>query len=323
MNIKRPLISVIMLTYNREQYIKRMSECILNQTFQDYEFIIVDNGSTDSSGKIAEEYAQKDSRVHVLHRERGNIGSGRNAGLDAARGDWITFVDDDDDCEPDFLAFLYTLAVENDADTVACGSWKCVNGQRSPNHIYLYQDKYVLDGKEATENFLQRRLYNAAPPTKLVKRALFQNIRFDEVGQFEDVSTTYKFFTLANRVAVQGIPKYTFYRHNSNNSETAINHTLIHDEQLLEYLTAFRERTEFITQRYNDLQALGRYSEWSYMISMVEKINRNQLVEKCRKSLSIMRSELQTHMNEFIHSKYIKAFEVEWMEQYILPYCIS
>ena len=116
------MISVIMLTYNREKLVGRAIECILAQTYRDFEFIIVDNGSSDRSGAVADEYAAKDSRIRVIHRERGNIGSGRNAGLDAAKGEYIAFIDDDDTCTPDFLQFLYDLAFENNADISICGA---------------------------------------------------------------------------------------------------------------------------------------------------------------------------------------------------------
>ena len=110
------MISVIMLTYNREQLVGRAIERILGQTFRNFEFIIVDNGSTDHSGQIVGEYAAKDSRIQVIHRERGSIGAGRNTGLDAAKGEYIAFIDDDDVPDPDFLEFLHDLAEENGAD---------------------------------------------------------------------------------------------------------------------------------------------------------------------------------------------------------------
>ena len=102
-----PKISVIMLTYNRENLVSRAIESILNQTENDFEFVIIDNGSSDNSGKIADEYAKNDSRIKVIHREKGNIGSGRNTGLDAVNGEYVTFIDDDDWAESDFLEFLY------------------------------------------------------------------------------------------------------------------------------------------------------------------------------------------------------------------------
>ena len=102
-------ISVVMLTYNRENFISEAIESILNQTETDFEFIIVNNGSTDKSGEIAEMYAKSDSRIKVIHIPKNSIGKGRNTGLDLAKGEYITFVDDDDIAEPDMLEFLYNL----------------------------------------------------------------------------------------------------------------------------------------------------------------------------------------------------------------------
>ena len=116
------MISVIMLTYNREALVSRAIESILAQTYRDFEYIIVDNGSADRSGRIADAYAAQDSRIKVIHRERGNIGSGRNTGLDAAQGDYVTFIDDDDWAEPDFLEFLIGLIAEHNSDVAICGA---------------------------------------------------------------------------------------------------------------------------------------------------------------------------------------------------------
>lgn len=116
------MISVIMLTYNREALVPRAIESILKQTYRAFEYIIVDNGSADRSGQIADEYAARDNRIRVIHRQRGNIGAGRNTGLDAAKGEYITFIDDDDWAEPDFLEFLLNLLEETKADVSICGA---------------------------------------------------------------------------------------------------------------------------------------------------------------------------------------------------------
>ena len=86
--------------------LNRMIESVLSQTLCDFEYIIVDNGSTDKSGIIADEYASKDNRIKVIHKARGNIGSGRNAGVNASTGDYLAFVDDDDYLEPEYLEYL-------------------------------------------------------------------------------------------------------------------------------------------------------------------------------------------------------------------------
>ena len=152
------MISVIMLTYNRESLVPRAIESILNQTYRDFEYIIVDNGSTDKSGQIADEYAQKDDRIRVLHREKGNIGAGRNTGLDAARGDYIAFVDDDDWAEPDFLEFLLNLLEESAADVAICGA------ADKP-----FDEKRVMTAEEALIELMWRKKYNMAFPTKLFR----------------------------------------------------------------------------------------------------------------------------------------------------------
>lgn len=309
-------ISVIMLTYNREELLIRAIDSILNQTFKDFEFIIVDNGSTDKSGAIADEYALKDSRIKIIHREQGNIGSGRNAGLDAATGEYVAFIDDDDYAESDFLEFLYNLAKKHNADIAVCGSTKEENGQQLPNGIYQYDEKYIMDAEQATVNFLWRKLYNAAMPTKLVRREMFDSIRFLNEGKYDDITTTYRYFANAKIVAAHGLPRYCFYRHSGNNSSAATKHHLLNPVQLNEYLAAFRERTEYISKILPQLAGLALYSEWSYMISMVEKIHRYGL-NNCADLLELMCDNLRAHWDDFYNGKYILEFEKVWMDRYV------
>lgn len=311
-----PTVSVIMLTYNREKLVGRAIESIISQTMEDWEFIIVDNGSTDDSGRIADEYAANDSRIHVLHRQRGNIGSGRNAGIDAARGEYLAFIDDDDYAEADFLDFLCEHAMKYNADISVCGSNKEENGEVLPNGIYTYNDLYIMDAKQAVEAYLLRIRYNAAMPTKLMKRELFDKIRFSNKGSYDDISTTYRYFSNARTVVAHGIPKYTFYRHPGNNSSAATKHNLLNPVQLGEYLTAFRERTEYIGRILPELYDMARWSEWSYMISMVEKIDRFGLVN-CHEPLGLMLQELEDHGDEFLASPWTQDFEKKWMRQYV------
>ena len=308
-------VSVIMLTYNREALVGRAIESILAQTMQDFEYIIVDNGSTDRSGDIAEEYAKKDARIRVLHIPKSNIGTGRNAGLDAAKGEYITFIDDDDTAEPDMLEFLYELAKEAGAEISFCGSTKEVEGEFLPN--CMFEEKLVMTPEEAVIMLLKRKKCNAAMPTKLVKRELFDDIRFLPEGKYDDIRATYKYFACANKVAAHGVPKYCFWRHPGNNSAFTTNDLLLTPEQLDEYFDAFRERTEFLSAKLPKIADYAQYSEWSYMISMCNKISRNNLVS-CQKQLEFVKRELTEHYEEFYESEYIEEFEKEFMRKYIL-----
>jgi glycosyltransferase involved in cell wall biosynthesis len=182
-------ISVIMLTYNRELFISRAIESILARTVHDFEFIIVDNDSTGGDGAVADEHTAGDNRIRVIHRKRGSAGSGRNAGLDEARGEYIAFIDDDDWREPDFLEFLYGLATENDADVSIRGAT-----------AKMFDDKRVTATEETMIELLWRKRRNVRFPTKLKRGSLFDSAHFSEDAGI--IAGT-------RRVAYHGLPKYT------------------------------------------------------------------------------------------------------------------
>lgn len=298
-------ISVIMLTFNRERLVGRAIESIIGQTFSDFEFIIVDNGSTDRSGAIADEYEQKDSRIRVIHKEKGNIGSGRNAGLDAAHGDYIAFIDDDDLCEPDFLEFLYNLAFEHDADISICGAAD-----------KTFDEKHIYSAQEAEVELLWRKRFNVQFPTKLIRAKLFDHIRFSEKAKYDDIELMPQMLASANRIAYHGLSKYTFYRHENNNSAWTTNHRLLDANTLEEYLRIYSERTKWLCEQFPDNATAWRYFEWSFMISMVEKIKRLEL-KGCDEQLEMMVQELGKNRSLFVDSGYLLDFEKEWMEKYL------
>lgn len=299
------MISVLMLTYNREALVGRAIESILAQTFRDFEFIIVDNGSTDRSGAVAEEYAARDSRIRVIHRERGNIGAGRNTALDAARGEYLTFIDDDDWAEPDFLAFLLELLEESAADVAICGA----TGRE-------IDEKKVMSAEEALIELMWRKKYNVAFPTKLFRRELMEHLRFPVDGQYDDIALMYRLLAEAKRVAYHGLPKYTFYRHPGNNSAWTTDHSKLTPETLQEYLDAYRTRTQWLSEKFPNSAGAFQYFEWSFMISMVEKIERLGL-RGCQRQLEAMRAELRAARTSFLKSPEILDFEKDWMERYV------
>lgn len=308
------MISVIMLTYNREDMVGRAIESIRNQTYKDFELIIVDNGSSDRSGQIADHYAAQDDRIKTVHIPKSNIGTGRNTGLDMASGDYITFIDDDDTAEPDMLEFLHGLAVECDADISLCGSTKEVNGEVLPNCVF--DEKLIMTPEEAVVTLLKRKKYGAGMPAKMFRQKLLQSIRFKENVRYEDIHTTYKYFAEANRVVAYGKPKYHVFRHPGNTSNFTSNDLLLTPEQLDEYFDAFRERTEYLSCKLPEIADYAQYSEWSYMISMCNKIETAHL-EQCKKQLDFVRKELTEHYDEFYYSPYIEEFEKHFMRKYI------
>jgi len=311
----KPEISVIMLTYNREQYVSRAIESILKQTFTIFEFIIVNNGSADRSGVIADEYAAKDNRIKVIHRECGNIGSGRNAGLDIAKGEYIAFIDDDDWTEPDFLEFLYNLAVNNNADISICGSYR-QNEDGNIQSKYIFDNIFLHNAETSVKEMVLREHYNSGTPTKLFKKYLFNNIRFPNQGKYDDISTTYKLFANTVLIAAHGVGKYYFTRHFGNNSGAATKHELLNSQQLNEYLTVFKERTDYLSRVLPNLAEFAKWSEWSYMISMTEKIKHLKIIG-CEEPYAYMLGELKQNRDAFYNSIYTRNFEREWMDKLI------
>jgi glycosyltransferase involved in cell wall biosynthesis len=300
---------------NESNFIVRISGRRENSFYIDYQGVYK---ATDIS-KIAGLEAPKVKEIYLNNGAvyDGDLDVYYFAGIDAAKGEYLAFIDDDDYAEVDFLGFLCELAMKHNSDIAVCGSNKEENGEVLPNGIYAYNELYIMDAKQAVQAYLLRKRYNAAMPTKLVRRELFDKIRFSDTGSYDDISTTYRYFSNAKTVTAHGIPKYTFYRHPGNNSSAATKHHLLNPAQLGEYLSAFRERTEYISGILPQLSDLARYSEWSYMISMVEKIDRFGLTN-CDVSLTFMRDELHLHRDEFYNGKYIVNFEKEWMERYIL-----
>ena len=169
---RAPLISVIVPVYKAEKYLHRCVDSLLAQTFQDYEILLVDDGSPDRSGEICDEYAKKDSRVRVFHKENGGVSSARQCGMDNARGEYTIHADPDDWVEPEMLEELYKKAKEEDADMVICDYY--INYRRK--QIYKQQKPSSLNHDAIMRQLLLQQLH-AACWNKLIRRDLMSIFR--------------------------------------------------------------------------------------------------------------------------------------------------
>lgn len=140
-----PVISIIVPVYNAERYINRCIDSILSQTFADFELLLIDDGSTDQSSAICDEYALRDSRVRVFHKENGGVSSARNLGLDHAQGDFVGWVDSDDYIDPDMYRILYNSLQINNADIVYCNLYMDYGAQKELYKLtQSYKDKHSM-----------------------------------------------------------------------------------------------------------------------------------------------------------------------------------
>lgn len=143
-----PEISVIIPVYNADKWLHRCVDSILAQRFTDFEVLLVDDGSTDSSGAICDEYATIDSRVRVFHKPNGGVSSSRNYGLERAVGQWITYVDSDDWIEYNYLEFLITKAIKTDSDIVFSDFWFDYPESKVIGYVYDWSKQGIKGLKE-------------------------------------------------------------------------------------------------------------------------------------------------------------------------------
>lgn len=203
-----PIISIIVPVYKVEAYVEKCINSILNQTFNEFELILVDDGSPDSCPQICDEYAKKDHRIKVIHKQNGGLSDARNAGIEAAKGKYLGFVDSDDYIAADMYDSLYSIITENDCDMAICGAVIVTEGDEA---VYEDSDEvYVLDNTEALHQMICNRLFTVNTWNKLYKRELFQNIRFPKGLLYEDLATTYKLIAMSDRVVYSPMKKYAY-----------------------------------------------------------------------------------------------------------------
>lgn len=222
-----PAISIICPVYNAEKYIHKCIDSVLKQTFTDFELLLIDDGSPDCSGRICDEYAEKDSRVQVFHKENGGVASARQMGLDNAKGEYTIHVDPDDWVEPNMLEELYVKAKETNADMVICDYW--VN--------YKKYERYQVSGQHRDNSTLYLKdiicKYHGSLCNKLIKRSCYyqpQQIDFIP-GQnlFEDLIVCAKILINPRRIVYLN---KAFYHYAQINPDSYTRNKKMYDDRL-------------------------------------------------------------------------------------------
>lgn len=187
----KPLISLVIPVYNVEKYFAKCMDSVLAQTYDNFEVVLVDDGSTDNSGKMCDEYAYKDRRVIVYHKPNGGLSEARNYGVQHANADLISFVDSDDYISEDYLAYLYELLEKYGADLACANSRTVFSDQKEPycSGMGSMIDETLLNTEEA----LERICYTSVgADTKLYRKEFLLKHPYPEGRLYEDLATTYK-----------------------------------------------------------------------------------------------------------------------------------
>ena len=218
-------ISVIVPIYRIENYLPNCIESLLNQSFKDFELLLVNDGSPDNCAKICDDYAKSDSRVKVIHKDNGGLLSARKAGLNEAQGQYISFVDGDDWVDKYYLDIMYKLAEANNSDLVMTGHFREFDGK-----IETIKPKLtgIYDEKDIASFIIPNAIYNGAfcehgistyVWNKLFKRDLLKEVLFDvpnDIVMGEDAAITYAYLSISKSLVISKIPLYYYrQRHDS------------------------------------------------------------------------------------------------------------
>ena len=289
--MKTKTISIIIPVYNVENYLRSCLDSVLSQTYKDFEVLMVNDGSTDGSGAICQDFAERDSRFHYFEKENGGLSDARNYGLDRAKGHYITFLDSDDFLFEDYLENLYHASRLSDSD-ITIGGY-CRFGD---SNFYFYNDRFKSDSLVSVKDFQAIQYLDSMLDVtfitfstawgKLFKRELFSELRFPYGKYAEDQFLIWKLYMKADKIYVFNGASYV-YRMNPSGLSNIF--TLKH----LDYIDALEERIKdtkdiegieiqhsFNMYRYVLQRILGQLEEHDYIDEAKEVRKKLELVEQ-------------------------------------------
>ncbi|WP_424475223.1 glycosyltransferase family 2 protein [Oceanobacillus kimchii] len=271
------LISIIIPVYNVEQYIHRCVDSVISQTYKKLEIILVNDGSTDNSGVICNEYKSKDSRISVIHKTNGGLSDARNKGIDQASGRLITFLDSDDWVEMNYIEHLYWLLQSNESDISICEFMKV-----SSNDIIIQDNQFKVKNYSKLESLRELATKRSVNFTvawgKLYKAYLFKDIRYPFGKIHEDEFTTYKLLFKSEKISFSDSKLLYYWQRD----DSIMANNNFNPKHTLDKIDAFLERADF----FNEIDLI-KESKKTYQSAFVMCL---QILNFCDRS-----SELYQH----------------------------
>lgn len=269
------LVSVIVPVYNIEEYLDECIESIVLQTYKNLEIVLIDDGSTDLSGKKCDEWKARDKRIMVIHQENKGLSAARNKGIAISRGEWIVFVDSDDIVSLDYVAYLYMLAKTYKVQIVQCERGDLQGDNEREN---------VIDKKMSSRDFLLSFFYQTTAWGKIYKKILFEKERYPVGKIHEDMAVTYKLVYMAQNIVYTSKILY-FVRQRTG----SITRKEKFYKERLDILQFYKEQTKFYEER-NEKKLVNRaYREYAY--ALLENYNKTKKSLKNKKIESEIREE--------------------------------
>lgn len=298
-------ISIIVPIYNVEKYLKKCVQSILNQSFKNFELILVNDGSLDKCGRICDEYAKKDERIKVIHKVNGGLSSARNAGLNIASGEYIGFVDSDDYLDERMYEVLINSIRKTNSDMVICDYYIDYENEKDISKEY---DINVIV-KEFDNISALKELYRengvkfVVAWNKIYKRELFDELRYENGRIHEDEILAHKLLYKCNKITYIPIKLYHYLQRENSIMNTRNN------IKRLDIIYAYDERMKFFKE-INKLELLKK-TEYCYIVRFFEEYKKNN---GDKKETDILRKSMKKNIWSVLkNDRFIFKEKVVWI----------
>ena len=292
------LISIIVPIYNTKKYFERCINSLINQTYNNIEICIVDDGSSDGSEILCDEYAKKEKRIKVYHQENSGPAIARNKGLEMATGDYIFFVDSDDYIHPETFDYLLKELKKYDAD-ISCCAARLVY-EDGTEKKYLEEERYLLNREEALEHSIFRNTIGSVVWAKLYKKELFKGISFPPNKHSEDEYVVYKIVGNSNKTIYTGRYLYSLFERSDSLSSTGIGN------REMNYLEAWCERDEYLRNKgYNKLANRSIENMTRVIYEKCKKVDNERAWNNIENAIAYVERLIKNNKNKILNYKSI------------------
>lgn len=259
------MVTIIIPVYNQMKYLNRCIDSVIKQTHKDIEIILINDGSTDESGKLCDEYGKKDNRIKVIHKQNGGLSSARNAGLDIMRGSFVTFLDSDDYLAHDYIETSVSL-FKDDID-ISILDMKYISENENEEIITDQKIKIeYLSNEQAIGESLYQIKFSCCAPGKMYRSFLFDTIRFPVNKLSEDLAICHEVLDKANKIVYSNKIGY-YYRQ----QEKSIMH--IFNPRRMDALNWVNDIEEFCIKKYPDLISAAKCRTFNVAVHLLLDIS--------------------------------------------------
>lgn len=292
-------VSIVVPVYNVEDYLKYCVDSLINQSYKNIEIILVDDGSTDNSGRICDEYAQEDDRVRVFHIENGGLSNARNTGVNVASAEWVIFIDSDDYYDRRTVEYLVQLQKKYAVNLVATSVIE-VRDFQSDDFIGSLTDidSLILDRYTALKEMFYGNIVGTHPGGKLYKKEILMKFPFPKGMIYEDLAVSFEHIGACNEIAVGYINLYKYYRRPGSIVNSS------YSNKFLDFYKAIELNREYVERDYPNDQEMKKALTVRYVfkgLHVVHALLGSQMYEQVNK----IRKEYRRYWKDILINSHV------------------